>query len=150
MKKAGDLLNFFLDNSVYSKATEYNDLFNSWKAIAGDRLAAHSWIKDLDRTVLIIEADHPGWIQILQTKQANLLSRVQRQFPELTISAMSFFLSKERKDIVKTIKPVETGKIESKNPESDRTISELYSKIADDDFKKTLMRLEKSIKNHNK
>lgn len=150
MKRAGDLLNFFLDNNIYTKAVEYNDLFKSWRTIAGERLAAHSWIKDLDKTVLIIEADHPGWIQILQTKQAILLSRVQKQFPELTITALSFFLCKDRKDPVPTVKVNPLKKQEEMPPSQENSTTELYNKIKDDDFKKVLMKLEKSIKNHNK
>jgi hypothetical protein len=45
--------------------------------------------------VLIVEADHPGWIQILQTKQAELLLAVQRQCPRLDIRGIAFRLSRK-------------------------------------------------------
>ena len=57
--------------------------------------AIHSRIRELERGVLLVEADHPGWIQILQTKQAALLSAVQRRYPDLDIRAIAFRLSRE-------------------------------------------------------
>ena len=58
-------------------------------------VAVHSRIRELERGVLLVEADHPGWIQILQTKQGELLSAVQRRYPKLDIRAIAFRLSRE-------------------------------------------------------
>jgi hypothetical protein len=44
--------------------------------------------------VLLVEADHPGWIQILQTKQAGLLQTVQKRYPELNVRGIAFTLSR--------------------------------------------------------
>jgi hypothetical protein len=56
--------------------------------------ADHSHITDPTHSVLLVEADHPGWIQILQTKQRELLTEAQRAFPQLTITGISFRLSR--------------------------------------------------------
>lgn len=95
MKKAGDLLSAFFDRQMLRTAQGYSELFSSWQSIAGEKLACHSWIRELDRSVLLIEADHPGWIQILQSKQVELLDRVRSNFPELTITGISFRLGRE-------------------------------------------------------
>ena len=55
---------------------------------------SHSRIVELEKTVLLIEADHPGWIQLLQTKQKELLNAVRRRFPEITFTGISFRLSR--------------------------------------------------------
>jgi hypothetical protein len=97
MKKAGDLLAALLDNldqGAMETARNYSELVSSWKSIAGDKIAAHSRIRDLKRSVLLVEADHPGWIQILQTKQGDLLAAVRRRFPDLSIAGISFRLSR--------------------------------------------------------
>ena len=89
-----------------------NGLFSSWSQIVAKvwprsfdadeqkaqdvpAAAVHSRIRELERGVLLVEADHPGWIQILQTKQRELLSAVQRRYPELNIRGIAFRLSRE-------------------------------------------------------
>jgi hypothetical protein len=59
------------------------------------KLHDHSKVRELDRQKLIIETDHPGWIQILQYKQHQLLFSAQRKFPNLAIKKMSFVLMKK-------------------------------------------------------
>jgi hypothetical protein len=49
----------------------------------------------LERGILLIEAEHPGWRQILQTEQSKLLNTVQRWYPELEIRGIAFRLSRD-------------------------------------------------------
>ncbi|AEF85779.1 hypothetical protein TREPR_0273 [Treponema primitia ZAS-2] len=95
MKRAGELLSSFFDEGFLKTAREYSDLFSSWQSIAGDKIAAHSWVRELERSVLLVEADHPGWIQILQTKEKYLLDTLRRRFPEQNITGIAFRLSRE-------------------------------------------------------
>jgi len=97
MKRAGDILSAIFDERLMNKARSYSALFAFWaEAVQKNGIAAaadHSRIKELDRGVLLIETDHPGWKQILQTKQSKLLNDFRRRFPELEISAISLMLS---------------------------------------------------------
>ena len=95
MRKAGDLLASFLDGEVLKRAQGYSELTSSWKAIAGENIAAHSRIIELERSVLMVEADHPGWIQILQPGQKQLLNAVCRRYPDLLIAGISFRLARD-------------------------------------------------------
>lgn len=99
MKRAGELLSFFFDKNVLEKAQGYSNLFSCWAVITEKTgipaAAAHSRIVELERAVLLVEADHPGWIQILQTKQSYLLNAVIRRFPDLEIRGISFRLSRD-------------------------------------------------------
>jgi hypothetical protein len=99
MKKAGDLLSVFFDEGVMKKAQGFSSLFSSWTAIVTENniptAAAQSRIKELEGSLLLVEADHPGWIQILQSKQRGILNAVRRRFPDLTIAGVSLFLSRE-------------------------------------------------------
>lgn len=118
MKKIGDivaeLLREKLGAEFMQNAQNTADLFSSWtqvlaevcrkpdcgqgSALSAEDIpaeAANSRIKDLRRGVLLVEADHPGWVQILQTKQADLLAAVQRRCPELDIQSISFRLSRK-------------------------------------------------------
>jgi hypothetical protein len=148
MKKAGDLLSAFFDEATLQKARGYGSLFSSWASIAGENLAAHSRIVELERSVLLIEADHPGWIQILQTKQKNLLHAVRRRFPQIAVTAISFRLS--RNPLLQNSAPgpdlaVGPGVVPG-DPSEDAASGDPYAGIHDEAFKQTLMRLERSVK----
>ena len=121
MRKAGDIvLDLFREEfgpGFMETARSTNGLFSSWSQIVtkvwprgfdadGQKAesedvpaaAVHSRIRELERGVLLVEADHPGWIQILQTRQRELLSAVQRRYPELNIRGIAFRLSREQKE----------------------------------------------------
>ena len=100
MRKAGDILAAFFDEETAKKAKDYGKLFSSslWARILEKCGLAqgipHSRIAELEKSVLLVEADHPGWIQLLQTRQSQLLDAVRRQFPEITLTGISFRLSR--------------------------------------------------------
>ncbi|MCL2380322.1 MAG: DUF721 domain-containing protein [Treponema sp.] len=94
-------------------ARSASGLFSSWAQVVtevwhraertaktGDVPAAavHSRIRELERGVLLVEADHPGWVQVLQTRQEEILSAVQRRNPDMDIRAIAFRLSREPLD----------------------------------------------------
>jgi len=100
MRKAGDILSAFFDEGTLEKVKNYGELFSAdlWasllESIGLSQGIPHSKIVELEKTVLQVEADHPGWIQLLQTKQKSLLEAVQRRFPEITLTGISFRLSR--------------------------------------------------------
>jgi hypothetical protein len=158
MKKAGDLLAAFLDERVLNTAREYSELFSSWQSIAGDKIATHSRIRELEHSVLLVEADHPGWIQILQTKEKYFLDTLRRRFPDRNITGISFRLSREL-----PVSPAETQPVNEAVPGpaakdrkvlvddgSDAAGGDPYGNITDDHFKEALKRLEEGIASKNK
>jgi hypothetical protein len=56
--------------------------------------AGHSWIKSVEKGLVWIEVDHPGWKQILQTKESKLLHDFRYRFPDMGISGISIVLCK--------------------------------------------------------
>jgi predicted nucleic acid-binding Zn ribbon protein len=98
MKTAGDILSALFDERMMKKAQGYSRLFDSWTDITqknGIAAAAdHSRIKELDKGILLIETDHPGWKQIIQTKQSKLLNDFRRRFPDMNISGISLMLGR--------------------------------------------------------
>jgi hypothetical protein len=103
VKRAGDLLSFIFSGQFDPKALERGrvsaDLFTTWeKIVAETKIPAagdHSRIRDLEHGILVIEAEHPGWVQLLQTQQTQLLRHIQKKFPELKIQGISFCLSRD-------------------------------------------------------
>ena len=96
MKTAGNILSALFDERFMEKARGYSKFFDSWTDISAKNgiaaAADHSRIKDLDRGVVLIEIDHPGWKQVLQTKQSKLLNDFRIRFPQLDISGISLML----------------------------------------------------------
>jgi hypothetical protein len=103
VKRAGDILSSLFSGQFDPKALEKGrqsaDLFTTWETIVAETkipvAGDHSRIRDLEHGILVIEAEHPGWVQLLQTKQVQLLRLVQKKFPELGIQGISFCLSRE-------------------------------------------------------
>ena len=104
MKTAGDILSALFDTQFVEKARGYSNFFDSWTDITEKNgisaAAAHSRIKDLDRGIVLIEMDHPGWKQILQTKQSKLLNDFRIRFPKMDISGISLILANDTPKIV--------------------------------------------------
>ncbi|MDR0624806.1 MAG: DUF721 domain-containing protein [Treponema sp.] len=160
MRKIGDMLSLIIDEKMIHKAQGYSKLFASWawltKKYGIAAAADHSRIREMDRNVLLVEADHPGWIQILQTKEHKLLADLQGQFPDLGIAGISFRLS--RTPPQPEVSPEEehesadkgvSEEIPAAAPFSEETVSRgkktAYEKIKDKELRETLKSLERSV-----
>jgi Protein of unknown function (DUF721). len=93
IKDVSSLLAFFFDEEKLKRGERYSDFFQSWTVIVGSRLAAHSRVADVDKGFLIIEAEHPGWIQLLQMKQTSILEEIAQRYPELNLRGIVFRLA---------------------------------------------------------
>jgi hypothetical protein len=123
MERIGNILDMVLSPALAEEAVEHSRLYKAWNSIIDDafviwqagneevedfifddaetknrvnaaKLHDHSRVRELDRQRLVIETDHPGWIQILQFRQRQLLAAAQRRFPALGIKKISFILMK--------------------------------------------------------
>jgi len=96
MNKAGDFLSAIFDANTLDKAKKSSRLLSAWEELAKKygivTAAYHSQIQDIQRGILYISADHPGWVQLLQTKEQFLLADISRMFPELGITGIAFKL----------------------------------------------------------
>jgi hypothetical protein len=173
MRKAGEILSAFLDErfggGVLEKAGKYAKLFSSWSSIIEEvdknkrkrinAVADHSRIVELERYILLIEADHPGWIQILQTKQNELLAITQKRFPDLTIRGIAFRLSRNRTEQEDNNTDINRNKLQTGRGDTETysaALTENFHKIdynnqntlqniKDEELKQTLLNLERFI-----
>ena len=160
VQKAGDLLSSLLsetfDPQTLENAQITAGLYSAWAMIVKEaRIPAasdHCRIRDLEHGVLVIEADHPGWVQILQTKQKHLLVLVQQKFPELKIQGISFRLSREL--IFQTDKSINTvqeadswqvaGQAAGQEAEEETVRNEALHKTMNE-FKKVIQKRNKKL-----
>jgi len=154
METAGNILSALFDEQFMKKAQSYSKFFDSWKDITeknGITAAAdHSRIKDLDRGILLIEIDHPGWKQILQTKQTKFLNDFRIRFPELDISGISLMLGSGKpqsaQETQTTQEPSPPAAAAAVEPETESDPSEKgYDAIKDEEFREKLKKLGQKI-----
>ena len=159
MKRAGEVFSIFFDERLIQKAEGYSRLFDYWITVAqkhGIAAAAdHSRIKELDGGILLVEADHPGWIQILQTKENRILDDFRHHFPDMDISGISLMLNRGGSPVSVPTDNVEPVMDEKTVPDEVKPVKETnkhstetaagYDSIKDEGLKETLRRLEQSI-----
>ena len=93
MKKAGDFLREFFDNlGIPSKKSE--TIFSCWREIVGKEIGDHSKIVDIKKEIILVETDHPGWIQIINLKKEQILEKINKKFPEKEIKEIKVILKK--------------------------------------------------------
>lgn len=91
MRNAGDALHQLL-KTYDLEGKVGGSIFNAWKDIAGPEVSSHSKVKDIRNQVLLVEVDHPGWIQLMHMKKKQVLASVRRKYPELGIMDIRFYL----------------------------------------------------------
>ena len=64
----------------------------------GTDIAAHSRVVDVKQGVVIVEVDHPGWLQVLQMKKAKILTEMKKRYPALGIENMRIFVADTGRD----------------------------------------------------
>jgi hypothetical protein len=147
MKKVGDILSAFFDKDILEKARGYGELFSSWGSLTAKcgipQAAAHSRITGLEKSLLLVEADHPGWVQILQTKQKELLAEVQKRFPGFFTTGIVLRLGR-----TPAVPETADAALEPEHNEPREKIpknTEELSWTRDERFKTALEKLKKSI-----
>jgi len=159
MKTAGEILSALFDKQFVEKAQGYSKFFDSWADITAKNgiasASAHSRIKDLDRGIVLVEMDHPGWKQILQTKQSKLLNDFRIRFPEMDISGISLILGSgsslgesqpEEKEAETVESRTEQSRVIEEPPVlADEPVTKGYDAIEDEDFKEKLKKLGQTV-----
>ena len=106
--------------NISSKDVENaNVVFDTWKKVLysikgvernnhpankyeGQNMYDHSRVVDLKNGVLLVEADHPGWIQLLQMHKEYILNGLNRAAPQLTIRTLAFRLKGKKGELYDT------------------------------------------------
>ena len=95
--------------------SQANEICNVWKKVVsgvrsykhesedsekripiGERLAGNTRVIDLKNGVLLVETDHPGWIQYLRMYQKFILTGLKMNLPNLKITNLAFRVAGEK------------------------------------------------------
>jgi len=92
-RKAGDILKNLLENRGWTQEDPYSPVFLGWKSIVGTSFADHCWLVEIREGTCIVEADHPGWLQLLGMEKDRLLRSIREKAPAAGIREIRFKLS---------------------------------------------------------
>ncbi len=81
MRKVGDVLRDFLKERGWPAEDPYGPLFRGWEDIAGPELGTRSRVVEVEDGVIVVEVEHPGWLQMLQLKKRTLLEAARKAVP---------------------------------------------------------------------
>jgi len=84
MKKADEILARLLEKGP-AGAPAFHSLFGGWQEIAGPSLAEHCRAYEVRHHSLLVEADHPGWMQLFLLQKKPVLARIRQRFPQLEL-----------------------------------------------------------------
>lgn len=107
-RKASELLGSILTPQTAAAVQGWSNFFGSWGKVAGPNIASHSRPVDVRNGIVFVEAEHPGWIQLLQMNQHRILEKLRSGFPELGISGIAFRLARDG-SLPGTAAPARTG-----------------------------------------
>jgi|SRR3989338_3954038 len=82
----GDILSKFFQNSTWKKKTEQYSLWEHWETIVGKEAAKHARPERWQNDMLIVQTDHPVWIQELKMREPEILEKIRKYCPKLTLN----------------------------------------------------------------
>ncbi|GHU44461.1 hypothetical protein FACS1894190_15850 [Spirochaetia bacterium] len=162
MTKVANILGILLNRNFENIPNEYVNLNRSWKKIINeafsvksyykntetmttDKVIDHSRIIDIQHNILLVEVDHSGWTQLLQTRQSKILKIIKRDFKDIQVNSLAFVLSKEYEFKENIIKDIKLNSREEQTLIENET-DDKYKNITDKNILESLKRLENTIK----
>lgn len=88
MKRIGDVLREYLKERGWPTEDPCAPLFRRWTEIAGAELGPRARLCEVEDGILVIEVDHPGWLQMLQLHRQRLLQAARRVAPQARIEGL--------------------------------------------------------------
>ncbi len=156
IRKASELLASILPAESMDKTNMWSEFFRSWKFIAGERFCVHAKPVDVKNGIVIVEADHPGWIQLMQFEQNQMLKKFQNNFPELKLRGIAFKIKNEAAE-AKQKPPEIRDDSENEKQKAAQTkdlkhssVREVLDTVQDPGFKSVLDSLAATLEDENK
>jgi len=155
MERAGDILKAFLSDADLQKGRRYDTFFRSWEGIAGEPLASHSRVLEIEGRTVVVQVDHPGWFQMLRFHQRRILERIQKGYPELGITAVRVRVEHGPGPSGRAVPPErEPSRRDTRVPPPSRPsptpTPSSVSEIEDLSLREALKRLHRSVIRHNR
>ncbi|MDR1147687.1 MAG: DUF721 domain-containing protein [Spirochaetaceae bacterium] len=156
MKTIGNVLAKVFGSDIHGKMAEHLKLHYEWPkiieesfrdkdCITAKKAADHSRIAYIKNSVLFIETDHQGWMQIFQTVQKRIITLINKKYSDVSINAVAFLLVNDSEQIEAYENNITATDEGVENSGCCDVKKEGYEKIKDEKLKNILMRLEAQI-----
>ena len=161
MDKAGAFLDSFFSFFNFQDGKKYVSFFSSWQKIVGDDkdgegIFSHSKITDINKGALLVEVDHPGWMQQLRMRQERILKKIASEYPDLGIKTLHYKLVPEGKfSSPAPAEKQEKSGFSASYPEKEtpeqppplqKTGKDALESIQDENLRESLIRLKKTLR----
>jgi hypothetical protein len=83
-QKIGDLIQHILPEHSQD-IQQILGVTRRWRDLVGDRLAGYSKVAEITDGILVVDLAHPGFKQLFQMKQKQILYRLNKENPELKV-----------------------------------------------------------------
>ena len=101
--KFDEVINNTFKNIKVENIKNARNIVTSWEKVLmriksnineneGRNIASHTRVLDLKNGILLVEADHPGWIELVQLHKKFILKGLKMEVPELKIETLAFKL----------------------------------------------------------
>lgn len=87
-----EALKLTLNKLKMTPTLKRHEVFANWENIAGPQIAERAHPLKIHGGHLILEVDHPAWIQELNFLKPKLLEKIAKDFPESRITNLRFIL----------------------------------------------------------
>ena len=102
-----NIINSTFSSIENAQLEKNNKLYEVWRKVitsitkVGQNLYEHSSVCELKNGILLVEADHPGWIQMLQMNSQYIIRGLKMYASELKIYSLAFKLKGKNVNLYK-------------------------------------------------
>lgn len=98
MIKADEMIRFFFEKKSFRLLKEKNKVLDHWKNIAGEEIALHSELQEIEKETLVVEVDHPAVHQLISLNKKKILEKLNKKYPVLAIKKIKTMAGKIKKE----------------------------------------------------
>ncbi|UCH83672.1 MAG: DUF721 domain-containing protein [Candidatus Latescibacterota bacterium] len=88
--RVGDILPAVLKSLGLDQKLKEREILACWAEVVGEEIAGHTRAVKIDRGVLFVHVDHSAWMQELHFKEKEIIQRLKKEKPDITIRKIRF------------------------------------------------------------
>ena len=88
----GDILKSGLEKWDFGPTLKRYEVLEKWNDLVGPQIAEKSRATGLQGEILLVEVDHPAWVQELNLLRPQLLKKIRVSFPRSGVKDIKFSL----------------------------------------------------------
>lgn len=143
MQRIGELLKAFLSSRLTHDGERVVELVAAWHEMAGTA-SAHVRVRDVRSGIVVLEADHPGWGQLMGMRKPSILKVLRERFPEMDLKDIRVVVGSGAPAADRPAAPAEShpqGETGGTRPVQTPPIDEVLDRVPDEGLRRSLRAL---------